>query len=157
MKILNDEINLKFTYEGLHTKYLKCKMNEKIEDILKQYAQQIRIQINSLIFLYAGEKIEDFQKTFLSLMNNKDKERKEMNILAVKDPNIINVILSFESKNIIKKECNKKEIMKNFCQNFAEEKGYDLNSLIFKYEGKEITNLEKNFDKLISMINNVME
>ena len=149
MEILNAEINIKFTYEGQDTKNIKCKLNDKIEDILKKYALQIEVQIYSLIFLYSGEKIEDFQNTFLSLINKEDKKTKEMNILVynmtVNGPNIINVILSFESKDIIKKECNKKDIMKNVCYNFAVENGYDFDSLIFKYGGKEI-NLEKNFD-----------
>ena len=142
MDILNDEFILKLIYESNDTKNIECKMNDKMENIFKNYAVQLGKKIDSLIFLYNGIKINDFQKSFFSIINDVDRKRKEMNVLVytieIKEPNICNIIFSLESEIVRKFQFNRNEKMKNICHKFAVENGCDFNSLIFKYEGKEI-------------------
>ena len=71
------EINIKFTYNSQTDSELKFNLNEKIENILKKYADQIGVNLNSLIFLYSGDKIEKLDKNLNDIINNDDKSRKE--------------------------------------------------------------------------------
>ena len=156
MDILNDEFILKLIYESTDTKNIECRMNDKMENIFKNYSVQIGKKIDSLIFLYNGIKINDFQKSFLSIINDEDRKRKEMTVLVytieIKEPNTCNIIFSLESEIVRKFQCYRNEKMKNICHKFAVENGCDFDSLIFKYEGKEI-----DFEKTIFQESNLSD
>ena len=151
-----EEIILKFTYNSQANEELKFKINEKMINILKIYADKIGVDIDSLIFLYNGDKIENTEKELKDIINKEDKNRKEMNIVAYnivlntsvkKDSGDIMIIFSVFSKSIIKKECKRNEKMKNICFQFACENGGEFDSFTFKYLGKEI-DFNKTFDQL---------
>ena len=55
------EVN--FTYEGQHSITIQCNENQKMKDICKSLCIKINKDLNSLIFLYGGDKL-NFEKTF---------------------------------------------------------------------------------------------
>ncbi len=60
---------------------LLCSMNEIMEDILKKYGTKIKKDINELYFVYDGNEINK-EKKHKEIINNIDKEKKEMLIFA---------------------------------------------------------------------------
>ena len=70
-----------FTYQGIQLKIL-CLIEEKMKDIFKKYSIKINKNLNSLLFIYDGIKVENFESTFIELAKKLDKERKEMSILV---------------------------------------------------------------------------
>ena len=69
-----------FTYEGIPLKIL-CLTDDKMRDICNKYSLKINMNINSLIFLYGGIKV-DFELTFKEQAKKIDRERNEMSILV---------------------------------------------------------------------------
>ena len=55
----------KFTYEGQDI-IIQCNKNQKMKDICTNLSNKINVGINSLIFLYGGNKL-DLEKTFNEL------------------------------------------------------------------------------------------
>ena len=152
----SEEINIKFTYNSQTDNELKFNLNEKMENIFKKYADHIGVNLESLFFLYNGIKIEEFDKNLNDVINNEDKNRKEMNIVAYNmgiyesvrvDTNYITIIFSVLSKSIIKMQFKKEEKMKNICFQFASQNGYEFEGTIFKYSGQEI-DINKTFDEI---------
>ena len=145
------EINIIFHYESLSIKELKCEMKDILEDIFKKFTLQMRINLENLIFLYSGKQIEDYKIPLSSLINKIDKERNEMNILVydidTPDKNTINIIFLYESENIVKKTCKKKDKVRDICMTFAQEIGIDFTTIIFMYGGMEL-NLDRTFIEL---------
>ena len=70
-----------FEYNGIKT-FIQCSKEEKMSNICIKYAVKIQKNINSLYFLYNGIKINN-ELTFYEQANSFDKNRLEMNILAI--------------------------------------------------------------------------
>ena len=70
-----------FEYNGIKT-FIQCSKEEKMSNICIKYAVKIQKNINSLYFLYNGIKINN-ELTFYEQANSLDKNRLEMNILAI--------------------------------------------------------------------------
>ena len=83
-----------FNYEGVYTTVL-CEENEKMKEICKRYGNKILIDINNLYFLYNGNKI-NIELKLNEIINNYDKERKEVSILVINKNNT--VVLNKEKK-----------------------------------------------------------
>ena len=164
MKLLNletEEISLIISYESQKVETLKCKMNDKIENILTGFASKINVEYSSLFVLYSGKIIQgnDLKKTFFQVMNGHDKKEKSMNILVYRkilddtviseqrDLDIINIILIIDSKNIIVIKDRKENSLKNIIHKNATKIGSDPNSLTFKY-GQNDIDLNKKFDDI---------
>ena len=62
---------------------VQCKISDSLSKICQTFASKIDYDINKLIFLYAGEKL-DLQKTFKEQANSFDINKKVMNVLAYK-------------------------------------------------------------------------
>lgn len=60
-----------------------CYQNEIMEDICNRFALKINMNINDLIFLYSGIKL-DIKLPFSQIINNTDKERNIMSIVVNK-------------------------------------------------------------------------
>jgi hypothetical protein len=76
-------VEVEFRLNNIKT-IIECNTNEKIDDILNNYTEQLIMMSNDLNFVYDGKKIEEGIKglTFNELANNIDKERKKINILV---------------------------------------------------------------------------
>ena len=83
-----------FNYEGVYTTVL-CEENEKMKEICKRYGNKVLIDINNLYFLYNGNKI-NIELKLNEIINNYDKERKEVSILVINKNNT--VVLNKEKK-----------------------------------------------------------
>ena len=82
--------SVNFIYNEKKTS-IHCLTANKMNDICNKYASKIDKSINSLLFLYKGNKI-NYELTFEEHAQSHDNEKLEMDILVfnIKDPNIIN-------------------------------------------------------------------
>ena len=71
-----------FLLEGKET-YIQCSKEDKMKDICNKYASKIDININLLLFLYGGNKI-NLELTFREQVNSIDNNINEMKILVYK-------------------------------------------------------------------------
>ena len=78
---------------------LLCSMNETMEDILKKYGTKIKKDINELYFIYDGNEINK-EKKYKEIINNIDKDKKEMIILAYNINNYIIGEIEINEDNI---------------------------------------------------------
>jgi len=69
--------NAIFNLDGLQTK-IQCQKEDKMEEICKNFAKKVQININDLYSLYEGNQI-NIELTFYEQTNAFDKERNEMN------------------------------------------------------------------------------
>ena len=99
------EAKMKLIYFGVETTIL-CSPEENIKDILKRYSIKIKKDINNLVFYYNANLV-DKEKKYKDIINNIDKERKEMNIIVYDYNNTIIEERIIKSKDIICKECKK--------------------------------------------------
>ena len=51
-----ENMKVNFTLDGVNTS-IQCSKDEKIGDFCKKYSNQIGIDIDSLLFIYEGKKI----------------------------------------------------------------------------------------------------
>ena len=139
-KATTKEINIEFILESLDRENMKCNINEKIINVFEAYSKKIGIDLNSLFFLYNGDIINDFEKTFEQLANRDNKTNMEIKILVYKaneDNNTINVY--FSEGNITSKfSCNKNETIRSVCDRYEKDSNFKPNSRIYKYEGNEL-------------------
>ena len=159
MEILNVEIgqiDLIISYESQKPKRLKCKMTDKIKDILSKFAEEEKVDYYSFLILYSGQVLQglDLEKTFSQIITKNDKDQKTMNILIYsKNPilisrqNFIKIILIIDSKEIIELQGKKDETIKEIINKNFSKIGKRVDSLIIKYDMNEI-DLNKKFDEI---------
>ena len=97
------EVKMNLIYNGAETTIL-CTTEEYIKDILKKYSIKIQKDINNLMFNYNGNLV-DKEKKYKDIINNDDKERKEMNIVVYDYNNQIENERIIKSKQLICPEC----------------------------------------------------
>ena len=127
-----------FSFEGKEIK-IQCFNEDKMKDICQKFANKIKKNLNSLLFIYGGDYI-NFDLSFKEQASIVDKERNEMSILAYKNEGEENYIIA---KIGIKDEDVNKEIkIINSYENFIRENPGKLEEDdIFKNED-EIKNVE---------------
>ena len=76
------EANVKFIFEGKDW-IIQFKTNEKMKYICQKYSTKVKINLDSLLFLYGGNKI-NFALNFESQANSLDKANKEMTVIVYK-------------------------------------------------------------------------
>ena len=76
------EAKIIFILEGINLS-IQCSQKDKIQEICQKYATKIDNNINSLLFLYGGNKI-NMELNFMEQANSLDKNSKEMRILVHK-------------------------------------------------------------------------
>jgi len=123
---------------------IHCKENDLIKDICKSFALKLNLEIDSLFFIYGGEKI-NLGLTFIDLANNIDKERKKISIIVFqKDLNISsNNVLTI--KEVICPKCGENSRMKleNYKITLFECKnGHKINNILLnEYKSTQNSNL----------------
>ena len=125
-----------------------CNQNEIMEDICQKFSHKINLELNNLIFLYSGSKI-NLKLPFSQVINKIDKERNMMSIIANQ--------ISFENSNInpgfikskfpICPKCSEKVILQidNFKINISGCKnGHVFNNMILnEYENTQKIDITK--------------
>ena len=95
--------NIEFILNGRKT-LIQCNTDEKLKDICLRYSTKIPKDLNTLLFLYGGNKINP-ELNFNQLANKFDKERKKMTLL-VNEINQINLNPNLKkAKEIICPQC----------------------------------------------------
>jgi hypothetical protein len=74
-----------FSYAGTEIT-IQCNKEDKIGDICNKFATKIDKNINSLIFIYNGNKI-NYELTFKKQSNSMDNARNQMNVLVYQNEN----------------------------------------------------------------------
>ena len=136
--------DIEFFYKGSKT-VIQCKEDEKMENNYKKFATKTGEDLNSLYFLYGGNKINE-ENTFEEIANEEDKKRKKMNILVCEEEVNDSKSYIIKSKEIICPKCNENckiniEEFKIFlkCRN-----GHKTNSLFFdEYEKSQNIDISK--------------
>ena len=135
-----------FTLDGVNTS-IQCSKEEKIGDLCKKYSNQIGIDIDSLLFIYKGKKI-NFESSFNTQINSNDKENNEMKILVYKNENCLLTCPKCGEKIKLKNEkindiiiCNKE------INNFIDQIKSQLDNLIKNYSSYLLNNILNNILK----------
>ena len=139
----SEEITLLISYESQKVENWKCKIDDKVGDILKQYASQIHEDFSKLYILYGGKALQgaDLEKSFSSIISSFDKLEKTMNILIYlkiasrkkTDLGDIKVILIIDSKSPFIMQGKRDEPLKDIYNRYNQKIGLDINKLSFKY------------------------
>ena len=74
-----------FSFNGIQT-IIQCLKEDKMKDICQKFTSKIDIDINSIFFLYGGNKL-NLELTFQQHANSFDKNNNQMNILVYKYDN----------------------------------------------------------------------
>ena len=93
------------SYQGNEIK-VQCFIDETMKDIWQRFVNKMNLDINKLIFLYAGYNIR-FDLTFNKQANNEDKIRKKMNVIvnSIEEKDIDSKSKLIQSKEIICSNC----------------------------------------------------
>ena len=141
-----------FTLDGLNTS-IQCSKEEKIGDLCKKYSNQIGIDIDSLLFIYKGKKI-NFESSFNTQINSNDKENNEMKILVYKNENCLLTCPKCGEKIKLKNEkindiiiCNKE------INNFIEQIKSQIDNMIKNYSSNALNSVLNNINKILNKIN----
>ena len=125
--------NVIFNYEGENL-VIQCQKKEKMKEIINKFIEKRRIDINSVYFIYSGNKIENNEIILEQVMNEVDKKRNEINIIVTKKDVDIPKSSLEKSKEIICPECKEDANIsfRNYKISFKCENGHDLNNFYFE-------------------------
>ena len=140
-----------FTYNGIET-IIQCSKEDTMEKICNKYASKIDVNINSLLFIYSGNKI-NFKLSFKNQANAIDKERNKMNILVYKqDENGLKCPKCGEAINVDKFDA---QIKFNLNQNdMLNELKNEINII---NNSNEINKIKNKIRVINLIINNIIE
>ena len=68
-------VKIKFNYNGIYT-IIKCKLNDKMKDIINKYIYETGINNKNKLFIYNGNKIKEKLK-LIQQINDYDKNKKK--------------------------------------------------------------------------------
>ena len=97
------EASVVFTLDGVNLT-IKCTTEDKIKEICEKYSTQITKNMNSLLFLYEGNKV-NFDLSFKEQANEIDRNNHEMKILVNKNENNTNINNNITVSNTKNTEC----------------------------------------------------
>lgn len=133
-----------FSFRGTEIT-IQCIKNDRMKDICNRLAAKMNMNMNSLLFLYGGNKI-NYEFTFIEQANSIDNNRNQMNILVYQKENdglkcdkCGNLISSSFIDNIVKYINEQKDIltqMKNQINNIINSN--NINDIIKKIKSIKI-------------------
>ena len=94
--------NVVFTIDGCDITIL-CSKEEKMKDICQRCATKANININSLLFLYGGNRI-NFELRFKEQANSLDIDNNKMSILVYKSENEDSCIRNSEKIKLVERK-----------------------------------------------------
>ena len=98
---------IEFIYNGITTIIL-CQYKEKFEDILQKLSLKIKIDLDSVYFLYSGKVINNRTLTIEKIINSLDKLSNRMNIQIVDNENKEENDIITKSTYVICPECKER-------------------------------------------------
>ena len=135
-------IQVNFNYNFFNT-IIQSNKDEKMKEIFQKLAETAGIDINSVSFIYNGNKIINDELALEQISNENDKLTNYIKILV--NPNFEQSSINIKSKEIICPECGELSnlIIKNYKIYFYECKnGHKIDNIFFKEfeKGQEIGN-----------------
>ena len=134
-----------FLYKGVETT-VQCQENEKMKEICNKYGNKVKLESNSLYFMYNGN-IIDLKLKYKEIINEIDKTKNKMNILVEEykkeeikeNKKISEEIICPKCKENMLIKINDYRINLNGCKN-----GHNFNNiLIYEFENKQIIDISK--------------
>ena len=104
------EIEIVFVFNGANTT-VQCRTDEKMKDIFEKFQKKTEKNLNNLLFLYNGNKIEENLK-FEEIVKNENSVNDKINILVYDMNSIIENDKIIKSKTIVCKECKEQILIK---------------------------------------------
>ena len=104
------EIEIVFVFNGANTT-VQCRTDEKMKDIFEKFQKKTETNLNNLLFLYNGNKIEENLK-FEEIVKNENSINDKINILVYDMNSIIENDKIIKSKTIVCKECKEQILIK---------------------------------------------
>ena len=157
----SDEINVIISYESQAFEILKFHLEDKMEDILNEFATKKNLPNSNFLILYGGRSLtnDDKKKTISQIISSQDKFDGKMSLLLYGKNNIsnsqnnsnINIVLMIDPKKIFVLQGKKEDTIKTILNKNKAKIDADINLLIFKY-GNEIININKTFDDIANDI-----
>ena len=100
-------IEVEILYKQQNIK-IQCELNDKLEDIYEKFITKVGLDINSIYFLYSGNKLNNDKLTIEELINSNDRLTNKMKILveSIYDLNKEKSII--KSNDIICPKCHEK-------------------------------------------------
>ena len=146
------EAKVIFSLDGINLT-IQCTTNDKMKDIIKRYLTKINKNINSLMFLYGGNKV-NYELSFEEQASFIDRNSHEMNILVNKN----------EENRIICPKCGEKIYLNTEKLNELKLSNDEINDSIngiklqidniIKSSSMNTLNIQlKNINKMLNMIN----
>ena len=71
---------IEFVYNDI-SKVIQCNEDDKLKDILPNILSEMKLNPESVNFLYSGNTIENKEQTFSEIANGLDKEKKKITII----------------------------------------------------------------------------
>lgn len=152
----DEEITLKINYYQ-NQRIFKCKLTDILMNYIIEFARLSNLNYLSLYFLYNGSNLlpDQLKKPISEIITRIDKNYKIMTLLSYELENdeinrdeIIIILLSIESENLVKLTGKRGEKIKDIIKNSIKPSfTFDFNWLSFKYNGNEI-DIEQNFDNI---------
>ena len=75
-----NQLEIDFIYEGKKVAIL-CSEKELMKDIINRFSNKSKIELNSIYFLYAGDKINE-NSSLEKIIKKEDKNKKKIEILV---------------------------------------------------------------------------
>ena len=139
-------VEVEFTYKQ-QIIIVQCELSNKIGDIYNKFISKVGIDINSVYFLYSGNKIDNNELIIDKLINFNDIEMKKMKIEVESINEIkINELLK-KSNNIICPKCKEKAKINIDNYNikiFGCKYNHIIDNILFeKFEGLQMVDISK--------------
>ena len=126
---------------------IKCKLNNKIKDIYNKFISKVGIDMNSIYFIYSGNRINNNELTIDQLININDKSINKMKILVESINELNQKKTIIKSNDIICSKCKEKarinikdyKININGCKN-----NHVINDILFdEFENLQMIDISK--------------
>ena len=145
-------ITIIFNFESSELVNIGSDINDNMITVINKFSEQIDIKSSLIVFLYNGKALDnnDYNKPISEVINKSDKDSKQMNILAyrLESPiplyDVINIMLIFDSSNVLKLKGKKEETFKTIIQRENPEVILGVEKWNFYYHKKKL-DLERKF------------
>ena len=104
------EIEIVFVFNGANTT-VQCRTDEKMKDIFEKFQKKTETNLNNLLFLYNGNKIEENLK-FEEIVKNENSVNDKIKMLVYDMNSIKENDKIIKSKTIVCKECKEQILIK---------------------------------------------
>ena len=140
-----DQISITLIINSINTTILKGKREDKIKDIINKHSFKLQTNFNFSYFTSEDNEI-DLNKNFNEVAKERDKILGKITLKV--DTNSLRVYFINEKEEKVLINCDKKDKIKDACNNYCQRVNENLKYLSFKY-GLSDANLEDNFEQLI--------